>query len=161
MVVDVVPSLQSIGAAPVELAGAAALGAGGEEAPLDDPEEAAPLVAPAADLSTPPWWLQAPLPVLADVVPSLQVTGAAVADAAVSAAAVPAIGKANTPANKAPYISARELRIFMELSPLVGSICDVTGRVLAVLPGASCAENAAPTGRAHSRARLAAAARSA
>jgi hypothetical protein len=114
--------LQSIGAPLVEAAGSAALfvaGAGGEEVPLDDPEEAAPLVDAAADLSTPPWWLQAPLPVLAEVVPSLQTTDAAVAEAAVSAAALPANGKANTPANKAPYTSAQELRIFMEISPLV------------------------------------------
>jgi hypothetical protein len=126
VVVDVVPSLQSIGAPLVEAAGSAALcvaGAGGEEVPLDDPEAAAPPVDAAADLSTPPWWLQAPLPVLAEVVPSLQTTGAPVAEAAVSAAALPANGKANTPANKAPYTSAQELRIFMEIPPLVGSIC--------------------------------------
>jgi hypothetical protein len=57
VVVDVVPSLQSIGAPLVEAAGSAGLfvaGAGGEEVPLDDPDEAAPLVAAAADLSTPP-----------------------------------------------------------------------------------------------------------
>ena len=44
--------------------------------PLDAPA-AAPLVDATPDLFTPPWWLQAPLPVLVEVVPSLQSTGAA------------------------------------------------------------------------------------
>jgi hypothetical protein len=49
--------LHSIGAPLVEAAGSAVLfvaGAGGEEVPLDDPEEAAPPADAAADLSTPP-----------------------------------------------------------------------------------------------------------
>ena len=46
------------------------------EAGAVDPEVAAPAL---ADLSTPPWWLQAPLPVCVAVVPSLQWGRAAVA----------------------------------------------------------------------------------
>jgi hypothetical protein len=47
----------------------------------------------------------------------LQSTGVAV-EVAVSAA-LPASGKANTLVNRAPYIQALELRIFMVISPLV------------------------------------------
>jgi hypothetical protein len=36
------------------------------------------LLPPDFDLSTPPWWLHAPRPLLADVVPSLHMTGALV-----------------------------------------------------------------------------------
>jgi hypothetical protein len=73
----------------------------------------------APDLFTPPWWLQAPLPAFAEVVPSLHSTGAeaSVVDVAVSAALLNS-GKANTLANKALYINALEIRIFMEGSPV-------------------------------------------
>jgi hypothetical protein len=89
------------------VAGAAALVAALPEVPLVD---AVP------DLFTPPWWLQAPLPLCVAVVPSLQSTGvaASLADVAVSAA-LPGNGKTNAPANKTLHINALELRIVIEM----------------------------------------------
>jgi hypothetical protein len=109
--VAVVPSLQRTGAAPADGAGAAEL-AGAAVLVAALPE--VPLVDAVPDLFTPPWWLQAPLPLCVAVVPSLQSTGVAAsfADVAVSAA-LPSSGKANALAKKTLYINALELRIFI------------------------------------------------
>jgi len=99
------------GAVVAGVAGAAGVAWAGELAAAL-PE--ALLVGAVPDLFTPPWWLQAPLPLCVAVVPSLQSTGvaASLADVVVSAA-LPSNGKANALANKTLHINALELRIFI------------------------------------------------
>jgi hypothetical protein len=105
------------GAVVAGVAGAAGVAGTAGDAWAAEPVAALPealLVDAVPDLFTPPWWLQAPLPLCVAVVPSLQSTGvaASLADVAVSAA-LPSNGKANALANKTLHINALELRIFI------------------------------------------------
>lgn len=119
VLVEVVPSLQVTAppeAVPAEAVALLPLAPDEGLAAAVEPALCAELVPPVpppdavADLSTPPWWLHAPFPVFAEVVPSLHVT---VAAPAASSALAP-MGSAKIAASRAPCMNMLTFRIGIE-----------------------------------------------